>query len=367
MKLARAMKLTIVITGGHATPALAVLEVFKQRGHKAIWFGEKEAHTGKAKAETLEYQVIPKMGVSFFQIFAPKFHRRDIIKTLLGIWKLPVGVGQSISLLVKIKPDVVLSFGSYLAVPVAIAAFLLGIPVITHEQTAVSGLANRIVGFFAKKIALTFASSASYFPVKKAVITGNPMRSSIFAIAKKRKSGKNKRKILYITGGSRGSRIINKVILQILPDLVKNFFVIHQCGQLDYPEFEKLSKQNYEVSANYSTAQIDEILSKVDLVISRAGANTVLELAAVGIPSILIPIPNSSGDEQSRNAQELANTGLAFILPESKLTAESLLEKVRYMSLHLPKFTARANDARKLASASAAEQVANLVEVAHMR
>lgn len=361
-------KLNIVITGGHVTPALATLEVLQKRGHTVLWFGEKRAHEGK-NASTLEYQIIPHMGIPFFQIYSAKFHRRNLGKTLLGIWKLPLGVLQSLFLLLRIRPDVVLCFGSYLAVPVSFSAYLLGIPVVTHEQTASFGLANRIVGSIAKKVAITFPVSRSLFSKEKVVITGNPIRESIFTIARERKKRKlGRRKVLYITGGSRGSHAINLAVLPVLPALLKTFSVIHQCGLLEYPMCQQYvhtlgaSAKHYTVSANYSSSQVDEIFAKADLVVSRAGANTVLELAALGIPSLFIPIPWSGGDEQLKNAQSMVDAGIASILPESEVSPQSLLREIEYMASHISDFLQGASRAKELASPRAAEQVATITE-----
>lgn len=357
--------LKVVITGGHATPALAVLEVLRQRNHKIYWFGEKRAHHGKS-AYTLEYQVVPGMGIPFYSVISTKAHRGNIIKTLVDLWKLPVGIARSLALLIKVRPEVVLSFGSYVAVPVVIAAYLLKIPVVTHEQTAAFGLANKIIGYMAKRIAITFPASASDFPPQKVVFTGNPIRGGFFKAAKKRQAGKP---VLFITGGSRGAQVINKAVADIVPVLAKTYTVYHQVGQLDYGEMVKVKgalssvlQKSYEITANYTPKEFEERLKDADLVISRAGANTVLEIAFVGVPAILIPISWSRKDEQLRNAKALADTGLALVLPEKELTGESLLSKIKYVSSHTKEFESCALAAQKLASPQAASKVADLVE-----
>lgn len=351
-------RLKIVITGGHATPALAVLEVLSERGHQIYWFGEKRAHYGKS-AETLEYQVVPGMGIPFYPVISTKAHRGKFLKTLVDLWRLPVGVLHSLVMLIKIRPDAVLSFGSYVAVPVAVAASLLGIPVVTHEQTAVSGLANKIVGFFSKKIAITFPASSRDFPSRKVVLTGNPIRGGFFKSGKKAKKGKP---VLFVTGGSRGAQRVNKAVREILPVLTKTYFVYHQVGLLDIDEMSKTKLPNYEVAANYTPQEFEERLKNADLVVSRAGANTVLEIASVGVPAILIPISWSRGDEQARNAKALSDTGLAVVLPEKDLTGENLLAKIKYVFSRSLEFAGCAIDAQKLASPEASKKVADLVE-----
>src|SRR3989338_3176615 len=147
----------VVITGGHLTPALATIEVLRDRDAEVFWFGEKRAFVGQ-KNQTLEYQVIPALGIPFFSITSCKLQRNDSLKTILNSWKLAIGFFQSLIYFSKIRPHVLLSFGSYVAVPPTLAAAVLGIPIVTHEQTTVAGLANKIIANFAKKVAVTFPS-----------------------------------------------------------------------------------------------------------------------------------------------------------------------------------------------------------------
>ncbi|MBI2590608.1 MAG: UDP-N-acetylglucosamine--N-acetylmuramyl-(pentapeptide) pyrophosphoryl-undecaprenol N-acetylglucosamine transferase [Candidatus Blackburnbacteria bacterium] len=350
--------LKIVITGGHATPALVVAETLRERGHKIYWFGEKRAHYGKS-APTLEYQIIPAMGIPFYSVISAKAHRGNFLKTLFSLWKLPVGLIHSLFMLLAVRPDVVLSFGSYVAVPVAVAAYILGIPVVTHEQTAVLGLANKIVGFFSKKIAVTFPASSRDFPPQKIVITGNPIRGGFFKAGKKGRRGKL---VLFITGGSRGAQPVNKAVSEILPVLTKTYMVYHQVGLLDFDELAKKKDTSYQVVANYTPEKFEERLKCADLVVSRAGANTVLEIASVGVPAILVPIPWARGDEQSQNAKALADTGLALVLPEKELSGETLLSKIKYVTAHLKEFASCAVNAQNLSSPQASRKVADLVE-----
>ena len=354
----------IVVTGGHATPALATIDVLKKSGIKIYWFGEKEAFEGQS-AKTLEYQFVPNLGIPFFPIMGTKFHKKDPIKTILNLWKIPASIVQCISLFSKIKPDVLLSFGSYLAVPPSIAAYFLGIPIITHEQTTVPGLANRIIARVAKKVAITFPESSINFPKDKVVLTGNPMRNEFREQSVKKVNGTP---VIFITGGSRGAHIINEAVVEILPELLKLAKVCHQTGNVDYPGILKKKaslhpkiKGRYEIAANFAPLEFATKLGKSSLVISRAGANTVLEIASLGIPAILIPISWSGGGEQAKNAQSLEKTSLAIVLPEESLTGESLLSKVQMALGSLPKMRKNAQSAKKLANPNASENLAKLV------
>lgn len=346
----------VVITGGHATPALAVAEVLKKRGYEIFWLGTRYAHEGK-DASTLEYKTVPKLGIRFFSVTSAKLHAGRPMQAFLGAWKLPMGVLQSLVLLFKLRPDVILSFGSYVGVPVAIAGWLLGIPVITHEQTTSPGMANNFIGKLAQKVAITFPESKMYFDSQKTVLTGNPIREGFFIPSPKR----NKTPILFITGGSRGSHIINQNIFEILPTLTTDFSVVHQTGDLDFHLAPKGLK-NYRPVAGLAPDEFEKTLKSADLVISRAGANTVLEIAALGIPAILIPISWSRENEQAKNAQALADTGLAVILPEARLSSHTLLEKIIYVKNYPSVFRQAAGIARDLVVEDAAENVASVVE-----
>lgn len=351
----------IIITGGHLTPALAVLEVLQKSGWEAFWIGEKKAIEG-TKTTTLEHQVIPKLKVPFFKISHTKFQRYSPLTSILNSWRILVGTIQSTKILLNIRPKAVLSFGSYVSFPVILAAQLLRIPIIIHEQTAAAGLTNKLTQFFAKKVAISFPSSQKYFSAKKTVLTGNPIRKSIFSIrANKDKKAKNKIPVLYITGGSRGSQTINRVVADILETLLKEFVIYHQTGQLDLEKFQK-PKKNYFVASNYTPEEVNKIMLQADIIISRAGANTVLEIAACGMPAILIPLPFAQANEQTENAQTLARTGMAIIISQEKLEPNLLLEKVREIKTNIEQYKQHRDKAGKLVVEDAAERIVKLIE-----
>lgn len=335
----------IVITGGHFTPGLAVLDSLREQDWEVHWIGEQKALEGE-EPRTLEYQILPQLDVPFWSLTSVKFNRKFPFSTLLNFWRFPLAFLQSLRLLSKIRPNVVLSFGSYVSVPVCLAAYLIGIPVVVHEQTAASGLANRLVSRIARKIAVSFPSSSIDFPVAKTVLTGNPVRTSIHKVVKLRlKKRVGRPPVLYITGGSRGSQIINRAVGEILSQLLKIVRIYHQTGTLDLLKMQKIKNrihpslaEKYEVSAHYTPGEVEEIYRKADLVVSRAGANTVSELAAVALPAILIPIPWVEQDEQNRNAKILANEGAAVILPQDQLNGRLLLSTIKDMLRRLRAF-----------------------------
>jgi UDP-N-acetylglucosamine--N-acetylmuramyl-(pentapeptide) pyrophosphoryl-undecaprenol N-acetylglucosamine transferase len=357
----------IVITGGHLTPAQAVIEELqREKTWEIYYFGRKFSLEGKS-IPSPESIVIPKMGVKFITIPAGRLQRRFTPYTFISILRIPFSFFVSLILLAKIRPAVILSFGGYVSVPTVMAGWLLGIPVLTHEQTVVSGLANRVDGLFAKKILVSFPESLKDFSPGKVVLTGNPIRKEVFQL---RVTGcglevaQEDLPLLYITGGSQGSQIINSAVAEILPQLLSKYRIIHQCGQLDFASIKhQISSIKYLFQKRYFAAPYIEakdigwVLHQADLVVSRAGANTVTELAALGKPAILIPIPRTSGNEQERNAQWLAEAGTALLLPQDQLSGQKLLEVIDLMISNLGKFKTNSQKAQQKIKLDAARRI----------
>ena len=196
------------------------------------------------KAVSLEYRIIEKLGIPFFELTTGRFQRRFTRYTISSLFKIPLGLIQSFFVIKKTSPDLILSFGGYLALPIVLTGWFLKIPIVTHEQTMSPGLANKLIAFLAQKICLSWPETPKNFPKKKAVLTGNPIRKEIFnyqlSIINYQLSEK-KLPLIYITGGSLGAHSINKVVMQILPKLLKKYRIIHQCGDSQaYQDFKKL-------------------------------------------------------------------------------------------------------------------------------
>lgn len=356
----------IVITGGHFTPALAIIEKLDRKKWDISWIGTKVAIEGSS-ALTLESKILPNFGIPFYSITTPKLQRRFFLRNVFNSWKLIPGFIQSFKLLLKLKPDVVLSFGSYISVPVAYTAWFLGIPVVIHEQTAASGLANRLVSKIAKFVAISFNSSTPYFPKEKIYMVGNPVREAIFKVAPKEKTGNPP--IIYVTGGSRGSSVINEAVLEVITKLLEFGKVYHQTGAVDFKRIKNVQKtlpqkfkERYEVVANYSPEEVEKIYQKADLIISRAGANTISEISIIGIPTIFIPISWSGSDEQTKNANLLKQRGSAKVISESELSPEVLLHSVGEMVKNLQVYKSNAAKFKNLVPQNATDKLLYLVE-----
>jgi UDP-N-acetylglucosamine--N-acetylmuramyl-(pentapeptide) pyrophosphoryl-undecaprenol N-acetylglucosamine transferase len=334
-KQSLSLRVNILLTGGHAaTTAIATIEEIQKRHSNwhLFWVGPKSAVEGKF-VPTLASTIMPKMGVKFIPITTGRLQRRFTIWTIPSLLKIPYGILQSFKIVFEIKPKIIISFGGYASVPVCFAAWVLRIPVFIHEQTVAVGLANRINSIFATKILIARQESAKYFPEKKIILIGNPINAEIAKI--KAKSKISKTPVIYITGGSSGAQKINKVISDSLYELLKKYKLIHQTGKLDYDEFKKKREsfpsdlqKNYEVYDFIDPADVPNVFDRADIVVSRAGANTLSEIMVTKRPAVLIPIPWTAYDEQTENAKMVENIGLAKVLEEKDLSTQNLLNKL---------------------------------------
>ena len=339
------MKKRIVITGGHHNSALVVAEELRQRGYEVLWFGHRFTMWGD-KNPGAEYREVTEAGFEFMEIKAGKFYRTY---HPLKLARLPFGFCQSFYYLLKFRPKLILSFGGYLAAPVVLSGWLLGIPAMTHEQTVVYGLANRLISRLAKKIFVSWETSLSHFPSQKVILSGLPLRPEIFSQEKGRFDFKNKLATIYLTGGKQGSHWLNQAAEEVLTEILQDYNLIHQCGEssLDDDLFRLRKKKSnlmprlrsrYLVQAYFGLKEIGQVLASSNLVISRAGAHTVYEMAALGKPAIFVPLPWSFQDEQNKNAQILVAAGQAEILPQSRLNGKNLLRAIRTMMKNLSRY-----------------------------
>lgn len=367
----------ILITGSHFTPAQAVItELLTDQDIKIVYIGRSYTREGD-KTPSVESQVLPKLGVKFLSITTGRLQRSFTKFTVPSLLKIPLGFIQAFYYLVSEQPDVVLSFGGYVAVPIVIVAWLLSIPIIIHEQTLISGLANSISSLFADKVAVSFENGRN-FRGKKVVVTGNPIRSEILAAyyGNNSKTGekiknfikraeKNKLPVILITGGNQGSHIINLVVEQSLSKLIKLGFIIHQTGDSGFKDFEHITQNlnlgsqgdRYLITKWIDGADMGFIFKHADLVVSRAGINTLSELSLFSIPAILIPLPYIHKDEQDVNAKYFQKLGLAQILPQSELKVEKFILEIRQALNNLKNFKSSAQMAKEVVILDAAKRL----------
>ena len=328
----------IILTGGHAgTTALSVVEEINKLklDWEIHWIGSKKSIEGK-KALSLEFNYLKKFNVKFHPIIFGKLQRKFSIWTFFTFFKVPIGFIQAFYYLMTIKPFVVLSFGGFASFPVVVVSRILKIPVLIHEQTTVAGRSNMLSSKFADKVLLSRESSKEYFSKDKYLVVGNPILSQYFKDNKSLKT--DNKKTIFIMGGSRGSQQINKIIKQVLIKLLDKYKIIHLTGEIDYKEFEKLKSnivndksKNYHIFSSVDPYEMLEIYNNSQLVISRAGANTISELIALNKPSIFIPIPWSYLNEQEKNAQFASKYIPAVILDQNDISEEKLLDRIKYL------------------------------------
>ena len=336
-------KLKVLITGGHLTPGLAVIDEailnFPDQ-FEFVWLGRvlTQHETGQKAGEE---KAVTKRQIRFIPFDSGKTSENKI--SMAG--KVFMAYFLAKKILKKERPDIFLSFGGYLAVPVAQAASKLKIPIITHEQTRVLGKANRLIGQSAAVIALSYKQTKIPNNLKKArvIVTGNPVRASLFVPNDEPPlwwpGQRINLPILYISGGSQGAQAINQVVAHIIPELSQKFFILHQVGPAttnhDYvAKYLQLAKErganlnNYYVRPFIKENELRFLYPRFNLAVARSGANTVTELAAFQIPTLYIPLPTANYNEQLLNAEFYVKKGAAFLLEQSELSPDSLRQKI---------------------------------------
>ena len=309
-------------TAGHVTPNIALLPHLKKAGFEVFYIG---SYSGMEK-ELIEAQNIPYYGIS-----SGKLRRYFDPKNFSDPFKVLKGFGQAIRLIHKLKPDIVFSKGGFVSVPVVLAAKMCRVPAIIHESDITPGLANKIAIPGATKVCCNFPETMKYLPAEKAVLTGSPIRQELLSgnasRARELCGFDDSRPVLFIIGGSSGSVVINTAVRQALPTLLEHFQVAHMCGKGNleptlapmkgYRQFEYIGKE------------LSDIFAMSDIVVSRAGANSICELLALHKPNLLIPLSAAaSRGDQILNAASFEKQNFSKVLFEENLTADSLVEAV---------------------------------------
>ncbi len=347
------MMMKILITGAHFTPAVAVIEELRKMDSQAkvVYVGRKTTQEGD-KSLSVESKVLPTLGIKFIPIISGRLQRYFSIYTIPSLFKIPIGFIQAIYILLSEKPDVILSFGGYVALPSVIVGWLFSIPIIVHEQTLVSGLANKISSLFADKICVSFPTQNP-----KAVLTGNPLRKEIIESLNRHH---HKGVKILITGGNQGSHIINLAVEKSLDKLTKLASIVHVTGDNKFDDFERLEKLQSDryIVKKWIGEDWGRVLKQSDLVVSRAGINTLSELAYLSLPALVIPIPYLYQDEQNKNARFFQELNLVRILPQSKLTPKTLYENIKNILDNLKKLKENAGKAKKIIIPDSAKRVA---------
>ena len=316
----------IVLTGGgtagHVTPNIALIPGLKERGYEIFYIG---SYNG------IEKKLIEDMNIPYYGISTGKLRRYFDLKNISDPFRVLKGIHEARQILKKIRPDIIFSKGGFVAVPVALAANKLKIPLLIHESDMTPGLANRICIPYAVKVCCNFPETRDSLPEGKAFVTGTPIRQELLhgdADAGREFCGFNREKpVLMVIGGSQGSVFVNTKIREALPELLKNWQVVHLCGKgnLDDSLDHTPGYRQYE----YIKEQLPDLFAMADVVVSRAGANAICEISALAKPNLLIPLgTNASRGDQILNARSFEKQGYSMVLEEENLTEESLLEAV---------------------------------------
>jgi UDP-N-acetylglucosamine--N-acetylmuramyl-(pentapeptide) pyrophosphoryl-undecaprenol N-acetylglucosamine transferase len=342
----------IIMTGGgsagHVTPNLALIPKLKMLGYEIEYIGTKEG---------IERKIIEGENIKYYPISSGKLRRYFDVKNLSDPFKVIKGIFEAKKIIKMQKPDIVFSKGGFVSVPVVLAAYLNKVPVIAHECDITPGLANKLVSPYCKVVCVTFPEALSTIKKGKGIVTGNPIRRELFEGSKikaKEICGfKDEKPILMVVGGSLGSKVINEAIRAKLEKLILEYNIIHICGNNNIDK--ALESKNGYKQFEYIKDELPHLLASADIVVSRAGANTIFELLALRKPNLLIPLSaKSSRGDQILNAKSFEKSGYSMVIQDEELTPENLEIKIKELYDNRYKYI-------KTMSASNAEKSIDLI------
>lgn len=317
----------IVLTGGgtagHVTPNIALIPVLQEAGYQISYIGSYDG---------IERKLIEELGIPYYGISSGKLRRYFDVKNFTDPFRVLKGFQEAKKLLKELKPDIIFSKGGFVTVPVVIAAKKCKIPAIIHESDMTPGLANKLCIPSAAKVCCNFPETVKSLPQNKAVLTGTPIRKELLCGDKeagRRFCGFSADKpVLMVIGGSLGAASVNQHIRSILPDLLKEFQVVHLCGKGKTDD--TLNNTKGYVQYEYIKNELADLFALSDIVISRAGANAICEINALHKPNLLIPLSaNASRGDQILNARSFERQGFSMVLEEEEITDEKLLSAIR--------------------------------------
>jgi UDP-N-acetylglucosamine--N-acetylmuramyl-(pentapeptide) pyrophosphoryl-undecaprenol N-acetylglucosamine transferase len=354
-------------TGGHVFPALAVADVLLRKGVRVQWLGTTRG---------IEADLVPKAGIPLHTISVAGLRGKGLRAQLLAPFQLLRALWQSLQLLKQLNPDCVLGLGGFASGPGGLAAWLLRKPLVIHEQNAVPGTTNRVLSLIAKRVLLGYPRAIDS---AKAEYVGNPVRAAIahLPVPEKRWNVRTGSMRLLVLGGSLGAQPINQVVPAAIAALPENMRpeIIHQTGRTHCAAVaDNYRALNVAARVEPFIDDMAAVYGWADVVLCRAGALTVAELAAAGVGAVLVPLPHAIDDHQTHNARWLSEQRAGLLLPQSEFTVENLSKLFRDLTAQPQELLAWARNARALAKSDAAECVADIclqvtaaqAEVAHV-
>ena len=309
-------------TGGHVTPNLALIESLNKESYEVYYVGSKAG---------IEKEILQEFEIEYFSISTGKLRRYLDVKNITDAFRIIKGIGDSVKVLKKINPDIIFSKGGFVSVPVVLAGKLCKIPVIIHESDITPGLANKISMPFATAICMAFPEAFDAVDKNKGVLTGTPIRQELFKGSKeqglKHCGFKDKKPVILMMGGSQGSKKLNTYLRDGLESILKNYNVVHICGKGNL-ENELENTSGYK-QFEYVKDELPHIFAMADMVISRAGANSIYEILALKKPNLLIPLSkNVSRGDQILNANSFSKQGFSKVIDEDDLTKDVLIKQI---------------------------------------
>ncbi|MGE5333316.1 MAG: undecaprenyldiphospho-muramoylpentapeptide beta-N-acetylglucosaminyltransferase [Nitrososphaerota archaeon] len=357
-------------TGGHIYPALAVARELRTRYDADILY--------LGDANGLETQIVPDAGLPMVTITAGKLRRYLSRRTFTDLGRVPVGMMQAIRHVQHFQPDAAFTSGGYVSVPAGLAARIEGVPLVMHQQDVPPNLANRLLTPFATRISVSFPDSLRYFPRKRTMLTGNPVREEILAMVGANSAALKARfgfspdlPLLLVTGGSQGARHLNQVVVAALPELLMRCQVLHVSGKLTHRETSQAAahelaplpglNKRYQLYP-YLNEEMPSALAASDVVLCRSGASTLTELAVLGLPSVLVPLPPGfTGSPQAVNAEMFRQNGAAEMVLDRDLTPKTLGTALYPLLESSSRLALMASAARSLGHPEAAAAIAATV------
>ncbi len=345
----------IVLTGGgtagHVTPNIALIPTLQEKGYQISYIGSYEG---------IEKKLIEELGIPYYGISSGKLRRYFDLKNFTDPFRVIKGFSEARKLLKQLKPDVVFSKGGFVTVPVVIAAKRCKIPAIIHESDMTPGLANKLCIPSAFKVCCNFPETVKELPENKAVLTGTPIRQELMNGNKEAARAfcgfHDSKPVLMVIGGSLGAASVNENIRKILPDLLKEFQVIHLCGKGKTDA--ALKDMGGYVQYEYIKQELPDLFALADIVISRAGANAICEIQALHKPNLLIPLSaKASRGDQILNARSFERQGFSMVLEEEEITPEKLLETIHSL------YNNRQTFIDAMASAGTSDSIGQIAEL----
>jgi UDP-N-acetylglucosamine--N-acetylmuramyl-(pentapeptide) pyrophosphoryl-undecaprenol N-acetylglucosamine transferase len=340
-------------TGGHILPALAVAQELRRRGYDPIFIGTQRG---------MEARLVPNAGFPIEWIEIGGFNQVGLLRRLRTLWQLPLSVMKVFGLLGRYHAGAVFSMGGYVAGPVVLAAILRGVPVAVMEPNAIPGLTNRKLARFAARALVNFAETIRFFPAGRAEVTGVPVRREFFDIGAK---SHEDRFTLLVTGGSQGSRTLNEAAAAAWELFVKAgvpIRIIHQAGRGNAePLMNTFRNSGLPGEVVDFISDMPAAFAQADLVVCRAGASTVSELAAAGRASILVPFPFAADNHQQHNAEAMQNEGAALLVLDREMTGQRLFDEVTGLIIDRERLRMMSEAAKNIAKPRAAQKAADVL------